>query len=55
MAKTRIFLERDFVSRKTSGSTFNLEEIQDADYSTEASMEVELEPQSVDIVWLDQP
>ena len=47
MAKTGVFLERDFVSRKTSGSTFNLEEVLDMDYSTEALMEVELEPQSV--------
>ena len=47
VAKTGVFLQTDFVSRKTSGSTFNLEEVQDADHSTEASMEAELEPQSV--------
>ena len=47
MAKTGVFLERDFVSRKTSGSTFDLEEVQDVDHSTEALMEVELEPQNV--------
>ena len=43
VAKTGVFLERDFVSRKTSGRTFDLEEIQDLDNSTE----VEQEPQSV--------
>ena len=47
VAKTEVFLEKDFVSRKTSGSTFNLEEVQDMDHDTEALMEVELEPQSV--------
>ncbi|MCQ7222035.1 DDE-type integrase/transposase/recombinase [Salmonella enterica] len=47
VAKTGVFLEREFVSRKTSGSTFDLEEVQDEDHSTEALMEVEQEPQSV--------
>ena len=47
VAKTGVFLERDLVSRKTSGSAFDLEEVQDANNSTDASMEIELEPQSV--------
>ncbi|KAG6532166.1 hypothetical protein ZIOFF_006004 [Zingiber officinale] len=47
VVKTGVFLERDFISRKISGSTFDLEEVQDVNHSTEASMEVELEPQSV--------
>ena len=47
VAKTGVFLERNFVSRNTSGSTFDLEEVQDANNSTDASMEIELEPQSV--------
>ena len=44
VAKTGVFLERKFISRRTSGSIVDLEEIQDTQTSTDALMETEQEP-----------
>ena len=45
--RTGVFLEREFVSRKTSGSKFDHKEIQDTQTGTDAMMETEKVPQDV--------
>ena len=47
VARTGVFLEREFISRKTRGSEVDLEEIQDTQTSTDTMMEIEQVPQDV--------
>ena len=47
IARTGIFLETEFISRRTSGSKIELEEVQDSQNNIEPKMELEQRPQDV--------
>ena len=47
VAHKAVFLEKEFVSKKNSGSKIQLEEVQDPQIPEEDSMEIETESQGV--------
>ena len=47
VARNGVFLEREFISKRTSGSTVQLEEIQDPQTSIVPSMEPQLDQQVI--------
>ena len=47
VARNGVFLEREFISKRTSGSTVQLEEIQDPQTSIVPSMELQLDQQVI--------